>query len=155
MGYSFLVEYKKGKENKVADALSKRFEASDASTFDPLSAIEPYHAQLYLISFPCPTWLDVIKDGYGTDLEYQRLFSAAPNPTSPHFSLQNGILLYKGKVFLSSGSPLKPLFLQQACDSPLGGHSEYLKTMHHVQQDLFWYGMKKDIKEHIDRKSVV
>ena len=89
LGYSFLVEYKKGKENKAIDALSRRFEASDASTSDHLSAIKPYHAQLYLISFPCPTWLDVSKDGYGTDSEYQRLFSdlAAPNPTSPHFSL--------------------------------------------------------------------
>ena len=111
MGYSFLVEYNKGKENKVANALSRRFEASEASTSDSLSEIEPYHAQLYLISCPCPTWLDVLKDGYGINSEYQKLFSdlAAPNPTLPHFSLQNGNLLYKGEVFLSSGSPLKPI----------------------------------------------
>ena len=54
LGYSFLVEYKKGKENKAVDALSRRFEASKASTSDSLSEIEPYHAQLYLISCPCP-----------------------------------------------------------------------------------------------------
>ena len=41
------------------------------------------------------------------------------------------------------------MVLQHAHDSPLKGHSGYLKTVHRVQQDFFWYGMKKDIKEHI------
>ena len=38
-GYSFLVEYKKGKENKVADALFRRFEGLD-DLFDDLSVVE-------------------------------------------------------------------------------------------------------------------
>lgn len=38
-GYSFLVEYKKGKENKAADALSRRLEVSDSlSKFEPPTA---------------------------------------------------------------------------------------------------------------------
>ena len=41
------------------------------------------------------------------------------------------------------------MVLQHAHDSPLGAHSGYLKTVHRVQQDFFWYGIKKDIKEHI------
>lgn len=123
-------------------------EASDSSS-DGLSEFES--AQLFIISFPCPTWLDVLKDSYGSDSEYQQLFSAltGPDPSVPHFSLQNGIFLYKDKVFLSADSPLKPLVLQHAHNIPVGGHSRYLKTMHRVQQDFFWFAMKKDIKEHI------
>ena len=39
LGYSFLVEYKKGKENKVADALFRRFEGLDDLS-DDLSVVE-------------------------------------------------------------------------------------------------------------------
>ena len=63
--------------------------------------------------------------------------------------LQNGLPLYRDKVLLSSASPLKPLVLQHAHNSPLGGHSGYLKTMHRIQHDFFWFGMKHDIKHHI------
>lgn len=64
-------------------------------------------------------------------------------------SLHNGLLLYRDKVFLSFAFPLKPLVLQHAHNSPLGGHSGYLKTMHQIQHDFFWFGMKHDIKHHI------
>jgi len=63
--------------------------------------------------------------------------------------LYNGIILYKDKIFLSALSPLKPLVLQHMHDSPLGGHSGYLKTLHRVKQDIFWKGMKLDVKFHI------
>ena len=39
LGYSFLVEYKKGKENKVANALSRRLEGLDDLS-DDLSVVE-------------------------------------------------------------------------------------------------------------------
>ena len=34
-------------------------------------------------------------------------------------------------------------------DSPLGGHLGYLKTLHRGKQDIFWKGMKSDVKSHI------
>ena len=34
-------------------------------------------------------------------------------------------------------------------NSPMGGHSGYLKTLHRVKQDFYWQGMKSDIKNHI------
>lgn len=75
--------------------------------------IDTQDAHLYLISLPCPTWLDILKDSYRSDLEYQQLITdlTASIPSNTHFSLQNGLLLYKDKVFLSSNSPLKPLVL--------------------------------------------
>ena len=52
-------------------------------------------------------------------------------------------------MFLSSSSPLKPLVLQQMHDSPIGGHSGYLKNLYRVKQDFFWKGMKSDVKRHV------
>lgn len=130
LGFSFLVEYKKAEENKAADALSRRVSDHPSS----LSFIEHAHsssssslaasqvdAQFYLISFLCLTWLDILKDSYQTDSEFQHLLFALASDAPPaHFSLQNGLILYRNKVFLNFASPLKPLVLQHAHNCPLG-----------------------------------
>ena len=51
--------------------------------------------------------------------------------------MQNGLLLYKGKIYLRSCDALKAIVLQQVHDSPLGGHSGFLKTLHRVQRDFY------------------
>jgi hypothetical protein len=56
LGYDFVIEYKKGKENKVADALSRVFE----------EPVVPMTATCSLISFPSPTWLEDLKLSYIT-----------------------------------------------------------------------------------------
>lgn len=59
LGYNFLVEYKKGKENVVADALSRQGEESmDVPTSDLFSVeganLYPTKGTLFIISFPKP-----------------------------------------------------------------------------------------------------
>ena len=70
LGYSFLIEYKKGKENKATDALSRRLEDSTSSlNLLPLTEHKK-DARLYLISFPYSTWLNLLKDSYKSDSKY-------------------------------------------------------------------------------------
>ena len=126
-----MVEYKKGRENRVANALS-RVQPSDDSL--------DKHSSLYLISFPCPLWLDLLKDSYNSDVVYQELLSKLVDSTltPAGYSLQNGLILYKNKIFISPSSTLIPLILQQMHNSPIGGHSGYLKTFHRIKQDFYW-----------------
>ena len=63
--------------------------------------------------------------------------------------MQNGLLLYKDKIFLGLCDALKAVVLQQVHDSPLGGHSGFLKTLHRVQRDFYWPGMRFDVKKHV------
>ena len=138
-----MVEYKKGRENKVADALSRVQSSVDNPSPD---------ASLYFISFPCPLWLDSLKDSYKSDGGYQDLLFKlvdSNHPPPAGYSLQNGLILYKNKIYLSPTSSLIPLLLQQLHDSPIGSHSGYLKTFHRVKQDFYWQGMKSAIKDHI------
>ena len=98
LGYSFLVEYKKGDKNKVADAFSRKvsdpssslslLEHAHTSSSSTLSLAAPQDdAQFYLISFPCPTWLDILKDSYQAYSEYHNLLTAlATNAPPAHLS---------------------------------------------------------------------
>ena len=61
MGYAFVVKYKKGSDNRVANALSRQIEFQ--SELSQLSG-SPKTCCLFLLSVPDPTWLDLLKDSY-------------------------------------------------------------------------------------------
>ena len=89
------MEYKKGKENNATDALSRKEEASAMQPGDGFVSSSLDVGSLFLISFPCPTWLTILKDSYNEDAEYQQLFTSlfGSSSNSSNFSLQNGLLL--------------------------------------------------------------
>lgn len=58
-----MIDYKKGKENKVEDALSRKFE--DSSEEDMFS--------ISLISFSCPTCVEELKAYYLLDMDSKDL----------------------------------------------------------------------------------
>jgi hypothetical protein len=61
LGYKFVVEYKRGQDNKMADALSRRNEE------------ELQTASLAVISHPYLEWLLEVKEGYANDPTLQSL----------------------------------------------------------------------------------
>ena len=66
--------------------------------------------------------------------------------SKPGFSLQNGIILYKGKLYLSAISSFEARVLNHVHNSPLAG---YLKSLHRAKQNWHWQGMKSNPKRHI------
>ena len=65
------------------------------------------------------------------------------------YSVQNGLLLYKGKIYLGTCDALKAAVLQQVHNSPLGGHLGFLKTLHRVKRDFHWPGLPEDVRKHV------
>ena len=147
LGYLFVVGYKKGCDNKVADALFRKMDVDDGGDGDQGS----HSASLCLISFPCPTWIDDLKDGYSSSGKVQQVLKQLQTDTNcpKFFSLHNGLLLYKGRVFLWPTCTLKAKVFHLVHDNPLGGHAGFLKSYHRLKQDFFWHGMKSDLKLHI------
>lgn len=66
-----------------------------------------------------------------------------------HYSLQNGLQQYKGQIYLGPTCNLKSKVLRHIHNSPIGGHSGYLKSYHRLKQDFFCEGMSADSKRHI------
>ena len=64
LGYALVVEYKKGVENKVADALSRRFD------YIPELCQQNESSKagcLLLLLVPDRTWLKILRDSYSQD----------------------------------------------------------------------------------------
>jgi hypothetical protein len=152
LGYPFVVEYKKGKENLVADALSKQADSELFLEIDKAGRMEDNGgALLWAISFPSPTWLVELKQSYADEPATKQLLDTLiqGQVEHQHYSLQNGLILFKNRIYLGPQCILKQKVLSLIHDSPLGGHSGYLKTLQRAKRDWYWQGMKQDIKTYI------
>ncbi|XP_075663135.1 uncharacterized protein LOC142632652 [Castanea sativa] len=70
LGYAFVVEYKKEKDNLVANALSRKVEIEDCTLDGDLGSQD---GVLCMISFPSLAWLTDLKTSYATDQQVQGL----------------------------------------------------------------------------------
>jgi hypothetical protein len=137
LGYDFLVEYKKGQENKVADALSRRNEED-----------EPV-ITLSVISYSTLEWLTDLKESYLSDPVLKDLVRKVQEGllTNTKFVFQQGLLLYKKRLYI--GESLKHHVLYFVHATPLAGHAGYDKTIHKARKDFYWPGMKTNVKRFI------
>ena len=56
---------------------------------------------------------------------------------------EDGILMYKGKVYVSNSNELKNAVLKEIHNVPYVKHPGYRKTIAVVRIQYFWSGMKK------------
>lgn len=86
MGLQFQIVYKKGTENLVADALSRRSTVMQLAAFSEVQ----------------PAWVQEVINSYATDSEAQELIThlLIQNPDENGFSLKQGIIRREGKYGL-------------------------------------------------------
>ncbi|KAA8548911.1 hypothetical protein F0562_000595 [Nyssa sinensis] len=95
MGFDFIIEYKKGKENVVADALSRRGE-NDGET-----------GELTALSHPIPNWVEAIKEEVTSNPTLKELVQRVEEGEAlGPWKLQDGVLFYKERIYLDEDSPL-------------------------------------------------
>ena len=102
-----------------------------------------------MISFPIPDQLVKLKASYATDPLIQSILEAfqSMGDGPKGFTMQNGLLLYKGRIYLGTCDSLKTAISQQVYDGPLGDHSGYLKSLYRVQRDFLTADVRKYVKE--------
>ena len=130
----------------MADALSRR-EAVEDGVVKGANV-----GTLCIISFHTPTWLDDFKMTYNFDSAIQKMILAIQlNSDIPAgYTFCNGLLFYKGRLFLGSSSQdLKAQVLQQVHASPLRGHFGYLKSFQRFKKDFYWTSMVRDLKQFV------
>lgn len=137
LGYDFEIIYKKGKQNVVADALSRK----DADVESLLCAI----------SIIQPDWITEARDEWKKDDELWTLIQRLQQEPSASetFIWKNDSLWYKDRLYLCKNSQLKQKVLLELHTSPIGGHSGFLKTYHRVKKEFFWDGLKRDVQKFV------
>jgi hypothetical protein len=112
LGYDFTFEYKKGVDNRVADALSRREDWDEELT-------------LSLLSILTPSWTVDLKQQYEEDEDLKQLLSQWHNHDldSQRYSLRDGLLLYKHKILLGQSPQLKDQVLNFIHSDPSAEHS--------------------------------
>lgn len=107
------------------------------------------HTQL--ISSVVPQWCSEVAAAYTYDPQAQAYIAQlALDPNSvPHFSLQQGLLRYKNKIWLGNNKLMQQKVMQALHASAVGGHSGVPVTCRRVRQFFAWPGMKSDIYQFV------
>jgi hypothetical protein len=135
-GYDYEIIYKKGKDNVVADALSRKYEDEGS---------------LFSLSFIVPDWLQAVHQEWLQDPKSSHLIQQLQNKAQapPGYSWLQDELRYKGRLYLSKQSKLKSTVLSELHATPTAGHSGFTKTYDRVKRSFFWDGMKQDIRKFV------
>jgi hypothetical protein len=131
-GYDYEIIYKKGKDNVVADALSRKYEDEGS---------------IFSLSFILPDWLQAVHQEWLQNLKSSQLIQQLQSnaPSSLGYSWLHEELRHKGRLYLSKQSKLKSMVHSKLHATPIAGHFGFTKTYDRVKRSFFWDGMKQDI----------
>ncbi|KAM1427967.1 hypothetical protein COP1_020133 [Malus domestica] len=156
MGFDYEIQFKQGKDNQAADALSR----SPLNIDDAHPQLDEM-AQLAAISYPYSSWMDDLQQDLEKDtwvFQKKSLVVGKESDASPiatyRFQFDNGFLKYKGRIVLSPTSSWRDKIFNEFHSSPLAGHEGFLKTYKRINRSFYWEGMKKDIKDKVVACSV-
>lgn len=133
MGLQYRIAYKKGQDNRVADALSRHSHTTPET--------------VHVISTCVPCWLEEVANGYQNDPQSRQLISKlAIGALENHFTLQQGVLCHKGRIWLGNNNTMQTKVIQALHNSAIGGHSGFAVTYHRIKKLFSWPSMKKQIQ---------
>eukprot|EP00253_Pinus_taeda_P028842 PITA_28842 len=138
--FDFEIRHLQGKENRVADALSRKVQ------------------QLYEVSvseWKSPV-LEMVKEASRQDVNYQQLKlqlqqAAGLTDQSDYKLNEDGMIHFKQRLYVPSQDKIKNLIMDEFHVSHYTGHPGYQKMITAIRKEYFWPGMKKDIAEYLAR----
>ena len=167
--YNFSVEYKPGKLNVIADALSRRPDLFEPAKPQVFRADEDPDAEVNLLrSVPQSSSLDDVRVAYTHDDDCQRLIShlsdAEAHPAKSlserlrarrwRYALENGLLYYRvesdddWRIVVPHDVKLRQRIMYEYHDSPMSGHLGREKTYLSLSRDFYWSNQYKAVRKY-------
>jgi len=136
--FDYKIEYKKGKENLAADALSRRDSACAA------------------VTMVTPSWITDLELSYVADPHCHQLIEklAINSSSASDYTLNTGVLRYKGRICMGISTTLRRNILLSLHASAVGGHSGIRATYQRVKRIFYWPNLKKDVETFVSECAV-
>ena len=140
MGFDFIIKYKKGKENVMADFLSRREETRESND-------EKSGGRLAAITQTVPNLVEAIKQEIESSVALQDLFQRIKDGEAiGPWKIMDRVIFFKEKIYLEENSSLIKDILEQFHNST---HEGYHKTFQRIRTNFFWKGMRSAIRKFI------
>jgi hypothetical protein len=141
LGYNYDIEYKQGRENVPADALSR------------IPNKEVYALTTSTISTGL---LAKIRKSYEGDVALQEIIKHLQESTNthPHYTWVNDHLNRRGKVVVGKDPELQDKLIFMFHNSAMGGHSGMTVTAKTIGGLFYWKGQQKHIRQFIKECNV-
>uniref|UniRef100_A0A2N9HY26 Integrase catalytic domain-containing protein n=1 Tax=Fagus sylvatica TaxID=28930 RepID=A0A2N9HY26_FAGSY len=124
--FPYVIKYKQGKENIVADALSRRY-----------ALISTLNAKLLGFEY--------VKELYVNDDDFASVFAACEKAAFGKFYKLDGYLFRENRLRVPNSS-IRELLVREAHGGGLMGHFGVRKTLDVLHEHFFWPKMKRDVE---------
>lgn len=144
IGYDYEIVYRSGKENKAADALSRRDDVF----------LEP--ATIHAISSVSADWPVLVQQSWTLDNHIQQLIADLSTDATSHagYIWEHGKLTYKGCLVVGASVDLRKRIIEEYHNSTVGGHSGIDKTVRRIKRTFYWKGIHKDVYKYVSECDV-
>ncbi|KAM2556739.1 hypothetical protein TB2_013926 [Malus domestica] len=147
MGFDYEIHFKKGVDNVVANALSRR-QVTDHDT-QCSNGVNHSSMSCQAISYPYFGWLDELRRYNEEDVwikqkraEVTSLESGTASGSKlAHYHLDNGLLKFKSRILIIPNSTWKLKLLTEHHSTHAAGHQGVLKTYHRLKRGFYWPDM--------------
>jgi hypothetical protein len=130
--FPYIIKHKRGKDNVIADALSRRF-----------TMLSQLDHKIF--------GLETLKELYATDLDFKDAFENCREGRTWNKYVLNEGLLYRANKLCIPASSIRLLFLQEAHGGGLMGHFGVKKTEDVLSTHFFWPRMRRDVERYVSR----
>ena len=74
---------------------------------------------------------------------------AVSENSEPHFSMHQGLLWYKGRIWVGTDMILQHKIIEAFHSSPVGGHSGFPATYRRIKPLFAWTGLKSSVHQFV------